>query len=59
MPRAQRLFRRNVDGAAAHALRAFGDRSDGKLPTTIVGLPPDLGGLLGTLLRTAPTPPAH
>ncbi len=45
--------------AAAHALRAFGDRSDGKLPTTIVGLPPDLGGLLGTLLRTAPTPPAH
>ncbi len=44
--------------AAAHALRAFGDRSDGKLPTTIVGLPTDLGGLLGSLLRTAP-PPAH
>jgi hypothetical protein len=40
--------------AAAHALRSFGDRSDGKLPTTIVGLPPDLGGLLGTLLKAAP-----
>ena len=49
--------------AAASALRSFGDHSDGKLPTTIVGLPPDLGGLLGTLLRTgappAPPPPAH
>ena len=43
--------------AAAHALRAFGDHSDGKLPTTIVGLPPDIGGLLGSLLKTAP--PAH
>jgi hypothetical protein len=47
--------------AAANALRSFGDHSDGKLPTTIVGLPPDLGGLLGTLLRAAapPPPPAH
>ncbi len=46
--------------AAAHALRSFGDHSDGKLPTTIVGLPPDLGGLLGTLLKTGnPPPPAH
>jgi len=47
--------------AAAYALRSFGDHSDGKLPTTIVGLPPDLGGLLGTLLRAGapPPPPAH
>jgi hypothetical protein len=45
--------------AAAHALRSFGDHSDGKLPTTIVGLPPDIGGLLGRLLNTsAPPPPA-
>jgi hypothetical protein len=41
--------------AAAQALRSFGEHSDGKLPTTIVGLPPELGGLLGTLLRTEPT----
>ncbi len=49
--------------AAADALRSFGHKSDGRLPTTIVGLPPDLGGLLGTLLRSgaaAPTAlPAH
>jgi hypothetical protein len=50
--------------AAAQALRSFGEHSDGKLPTTIVGLPPELGGLLGTLLRTEPVPgqvvtPAH
>jgi hypothetical protein len=44
--------------AAASALRSFGDHSDGKLPTTIVGLPPDLGGLLGTLLKTTNPPPA-
>lgn len=40
--------------AAAQALRSFGEHTDGRLPTTIVGLPPDLGGLLGALLRTAP-----
>ena len=51
--------------AAADALRSFGRKSDGHLPTTIVGLPTDLGGLLGTLLRSgsaAPAPgaaPAH
>ena len=47
--------------AAAYALRSFGDHSDGKLPTTIVGLPPDVGGLLGHLLNTGapPPPPAH
>jgi hypothetical protein len=38
--------------AAAEALRAFGQKSDGKLPTTIVGLPTELGTLLGTLLRS-------
>ena len=42
--------------AAAQALRSFGERTDGKLPTTIVGLPTDLGGLLGTLLRAASAP---
>lgn len=36
--------------AAADALRAFGSRSDGKLPTTIVGLPADVRNLLSTLL---------
>jgi hypothetical protein len=49
--------------AAADALRAFGARTDGKLPTTIVGLPPDVGSLLGTLLRMptggGPAPTAH
>jgi hypothetical protein len=52
--------------AAAQALRAFGEKTDGKLPTTIVGLPPEAGALLGTLLSTgvvrppAPAPaPAH
>jgi len=47
--------------AAADALRSFGRKSDGRLPSTIVGLPPDLGGLLGALLRSgaaAPTAPA-
>lgn len=38
--------------AAAQALRNFGEKSDGKLPTTIVGLPTSLGGLLGTLLNS-------
>ena len=40
--------------AAADALRAFGYKTDGKLPTTIVGLPTELGTLLGTLLKSAP-----
>ena len=40
--------------AAAGALRSFGDHTDGKLPTTIVGLPTELGALLGTLLRAGP-----
>ena len=45
--------------AAAQALRDFGAKSDGKLPTTIVGLPPQMGVLLDSLLKsTAPAPPA-
>ena len=35
---------------------ARSEHTDGRLPTTIVGLPPDLGGLMGTLLRAAPVP---
>ena len=41
--------------AAADALRSFGEHTDGKLPTTIVGLPPEMGTLLGTLLKSTPT----
>ena len=41
--------------AAADALRSFGEHTDGKLPSTIVGLPPEMGTLLGTLLKSTPT----
>lgn len=44
--------------AAAQALRSFGERSDGKLPTTIVGLPHDVGGLLNGLLKASKAMPA-
>jgi hypothetical protein len=44
--------------AAADALRSFGRKSDGGLPSTIVGLPTDLGTLLGTLLRSGSAAPA-
>jgi hypothetical protein len=44
--------------AAAQALRAFGEKTDGKLPTTIVGLPPQTGALLSTLLKANETAPA-
>lgn len=44
--------------AAADALRSFGQKSDGHLPTTIVGLPTELGTLLGTLLRSGSGAPA-
>jgi SPFH domain / Band 7 family len=37
--------------AAAEALRAFGQKTDGRLPTTIVGLPPEVGPLMSTLLK--------
>ncbi|MBI5786990.1 MAG: hypothetical protein HY446_00345 [Candidatus Niyogibacteria bacterium] len=40
--------------AAADALRSFGQKTDGKLPTTIVGLPTEIGALLSTLLRSGP-----
>jgi hypothetical protein len=40
--------------AAADALRSFGHKTDGRLPTTIVGLPPELGPLMTTLLRAGP-----
>lgn len=39
--------------AAADALRAFGQKTDGKLPTTLVGFPPELGNLLKTLLQSS------
>ena len=42
--------------AAAGALRSFGAHSDGKLPTTIVGLPTDIGALLTALLKAAGPP---
>lgn len=48
--------------AAAHALRKFGEHSDGKLPTTIMNLPTDVNSLLGATLGTgkiaAPKVPA-
>jgi hypothetical protein len=51
--------------ASAYALRAFGDKADGKLPTTIVGLPADTNNLMQTLFGAgaavrghAATPPA-
>ena len=40
--------------AAADALRSFGHKTDGRLPSTIVGLPTELGALLGTLLKATP-----
>jgi hypothetical protein len=44
--------------AAADALRSFGAKTDGRLPSTIVGLPAELGPLMGTLLRSGPAQPA-
>lgn len=43
--------------AAAEALRSFGQKSDGRLPSTIVGLPPEMGPLMSTLLKSAPAAP--
>lgn len=42
--------------AAAEALRAFGQKTDGRLPTTIVGLPAEVGPLMGTLLKSGAAP---
>ncbi len=44
--------------AAAQALRDFGAKTDGRLPTTIVGLPPQVGVLLDTLLKSGVVAPA-
>jgi hypothetical protein len=48
--------------AGADALRSFGHKTDGRLPTTIVGLPAELGPLMSTLMRAgsgnAPAAPA-
>lgn len=43
--------------AAAQALREFGAKTDGRFPTTIVGLPPNIADLLNGLLQ-APAKPA-
>jgi hypothetical protein len=44
--------------AQAQAQRAFGDKTDGRLPTTFFGMPPEVvGPLLGTQLNP-PRPPA-
>ncbi len=43
--------------AAADSLRSFGQKSDGKLPTTIVGLPTQVGGLLNELMKSGPVAP--
>ena len=40
--------------AASEALRSFGRKTDGRLPSTIVGLPAELGPLLETLMKAAP-----
>ena len=42
--------------AAAQALRDFGAKTDGRLPSTVVGLPPQIGVLLETLLKSTPAP---
>lgn len=41
--------------ASAQALREFGNKSDGKFPTTIVGMPSDVGGLLRSLMSAQPS----
>jgi hypothetical protein len=46
--------------AQAQAQRAFGDRTDGRLPTTFFGMPPEMiGPLLGTQQQGAPRPLAQ
>jgi hypothetical protein len=44
--------------AAADALRSFGHKTDGRLPTTIVGLPAELGPLMSTLMQAQAAGPA-
>jgi hypothetical protein len=43
--------------AAADKLRAFGQKTDGRLPTPIVGLPTQLGPLMATLMKSAASAP--
>jgi hypothetical protein len=43
--------------AAAELLRSFGTKTDGKLPTTFVGVPHDLGDFVSKLLQAPPLPP--
>ena len=45
--------------AAADALRAFAHKTDGKLPSTIVGLPSNVAGLLQGLLSPAVPVTSH
>lgn len=46
--------------AVAQAIRTFGDKTDGKLPKTYVGLTPEVTAILGQLARTpGPVTPAH
>lgn len=43
--------------AAAHALRSFGEKTDGRFPTTVVGSVPSVESLMGSfLVPTAPAP---
>jgi hypothetical protein len=44
--------------ASADALRSFGQKTDGRLPSTIVGLPPQIGPLMSTLLKSGVSAPA-
>jgi len=45
--------------AQAQAQRSFGDKTDGRLPTTFFGMPPEVvGPLLGTQQQNPPRPPA-
>ena len=44
--------------AVASAIRDWGAKADGKFPTTVVGYPADVGGLLTNLLHSIGTTPA-
>ncbi len=45
--------------ASAEAVRAFGQKTDGKLPTSVVGYPAGFGELLGNLLHQQQPVPIH
>lgn len=42
--------------AVAQSTRAFGDKTDGKLPQTYVGMTPEITGILGNLMRSVAAP---